>query len=127
MFKKSYIPRIALRDITTYKVVYKTSTFKKETFCTPYRDCLVRLNQTYTGEFIRPFGFLKSLFEECLEDGFIHSCSKIDRAIIFKCRLNSETLHYNEVVECIIPKGTIYFIGKYNDIASRKLKYIKII
>ena len=31
------------------------------------------------------------------------------------------------LVKCIIPRGTLYFIGDSKDIASRKLKYVEIL
>lgn len=129
LYKKSYIPRIALRDITTYKVVYNYSTSDEDTFYTCYIDNPIKLNQTYTGKFeqFHIYGLLKSFFKENISDGFIHSYSEVHTAYL--CKYNFMCYHpYNyKIVECVIPAGTLYFIGRYNEIASRRLKYIKTI
>ena len=69
--------------------------------------------------------FLISLFySKFITSGYIHSYSSYANIpYIFKhCYINNYC-----IIKCIIPRGTLYFIGKDNDITSRKIKYIEII
>lgn len=59
--------------------------------------------------------------EPWIDSGYIHSFNSLERA---KKVLNSPNIC---IVECIIPIGTLYWIGDDCDIASRKLRYNKII
>lgn len=124
--KKSYIPRIALRDMTVYKTILRESSDGK--YKSLFMEAPVRLNQSYTGKFKKFSNIFRSLFSRFVMDGFIHSYTSISCARVSKML---HTYHYvlstPVIVECLIPKGTIYFIGKRDEIASRKLKYIEII
>lgn len=124
LIKKSKIPRIALKDITVYKSV-DNQYGKLYTIIT---EDLVELGKTYKGifrksefnqDFLNPRTLLSSLFSKYVTTGYIHSYISLKRSIA--------EWRYNTIVECIIPRGTLYFIGTNNEIASRKLKYVKII
>lgn len=114
------IPRIAKKDI----VVYKWLTKRYDKLYTPIYDSEVEIGKTYKGIFSSdidgiPECFISSLFRHWIGSGYIHSYSKPK---------DKEYLKSNDVsVKCIIPKGTLYFIGDSGDIASRKLKYVEII
>lgn len=117
LYKKSKIPRIAIKDI----VVYKYLRSYDEELYTPVARAIVKVGKTYKGEFgINEYGvkenFVSSLFSNSIETGYIHSLSS---------PLGLYAYDYI-AVKCIIPRGTLYFIGKHNDIASRKLKYVEI-
>lgn len=119
LFKKSFIPIIALKDIVVYKKVYKKC---NGILITPITLDVIEIGKTYKGKFcsLDTFGtpsfspsFIKSLFSKEIDTGYIHSCVHPKGAVLRK------------VIKCIIPKGTLYFIGNRGDIASRKLKYVE--
>lgn len=120
LFKKSRIPKIAIKDIVVYKVLNVYKHDGKKYYETYVRDFPVNLNETVKGVF-RIDSFLISLFSDIIEDGYIHSYTNLKRA-------KSECIIKNRcVVKCIIPKGTLYWEGYEDELASRKLKYNKII
>lgn len=133
--KKNRIPKIATKDI----IVYKVLTLENNKLLTIVCKNEIEIGKTYKGIFgeynifikhrLRTFTnnticFLISLFyTKFIISGYIHSYDNYDSIPShFKYRL----LNYY-IAKCIIPKGTLYFIGKDDDIASRKLKYVKII
>ena len=141
--KKSYIPRIAIRDITTYKVVTNPDDCLSEHYFTPFQVDVIKLGRVYKGRFRKymwygfklrtrytdgifniPFlQFLLSIFfSKVITSGYIHSYTSYDPVV----KLNLLPDVYS-IVQCVIPRGTLYFIGRNNDIASRKLKYVEII
>lgn len=120
--KKSMIPRIALKDIVVYKILIKDS---KGNLFTPIVCDHVKLGYTYKGifgisndELRNQRSLISSLFSKYITSGYIHSYTDKYYAA---CR------YTGRLVKCIIPKGTLYFIGDDFDIASRKLKYVEII
>lgn len=120
--KKSMIPRIALKDIVVYKILINDS---KGNLFTPIVCDNVKLGYTYKGmfgisnnELRNPRNLISSLFSKYITSGYIHSHTDEFYAA---CR------YTGHLVKCIIPKGTLYFIGNDLDIASRKLKYVEII
>lgn len=131
LYKLNKIPRIALKDKFVYKLIYKDFYGFKRTIA---QKEFIKLGETYKGVFKEDYkfynyfiknkilSFLYSLFcSKTITSGYIHSfLSYKDALNIFKFTNGREIL-----VKCIIPKGTIYFLGKHNDIASRKLKYTK--
>lgn len=122
LVKKSMLPRIALKDITVYKVIIQDKESGK--LYTPVTGDIVEIGKTYKGKF-KEFDtldfysesptYIKSLISDSIDTGYIHSNKYISKR--------------NDRIQvlCIIPKGTLYFIGTCNDYASRKLKYVKII
>ena len=79
---------------------------------TPYRDFLVEIGKTYNSELIKK--------DEYVHEG-LHS---------FKNLCDIKKYYTGIYVECIIPKGSKYYEGKFVDIdayASDKLTYVKII
>lgn len=134
--KKSRIPRIATKDIIVYKILIS----KNNKLYTPFCRNEIEIGKTYKGIFdkynifikhrLRTFTnsiicFLISLFfSKFIHSGYIHFYSNYDN-------IPNSVKHYYvnsyRIIKCIIPKGTLYFIGKNGDIASRKIKYIKII
>ena len=79
---------------------------------TPYRDFLVEIGKTYNSELIKK--------DEYVHEG-LHSFKNLDDA---------KKHHTGIYVECIIPKGSKYYEGKFDiddAYASDKLTYVKII
>lgn len=123
--KVSYMPRIATKDITVYKVVYKeySEDFKYKTVC---RNSPIKLGTCYKGIFQSKGSVIRSIFSKYINDGYIHSFSTIEDSSYL---LYSTRYHYPYkrvcILRAIIPKGTIYYKGAGGDLASRKLKYIE--
>lgn len=121
--KKSLIPRIALKDI----VVYKALNNFDGALSTKITKNTIKLGVTYKGIFragiytyykCNPRSLISSLFNRFITSGYIHS---------YPYKEIVEDIWGDTIVECIIPKGTLYFIGKNGDVASRRIKYIKVI
>lgn len=120
LYKKSRIPRIATKDIVVYKVLRAYKIEGKKEYQTIFKSSQVWMNSTFTGVF-KDESFLGSLFSHIIYSGYIHSFTTLEKARIVKC------LPEYCIAECIIPKGTLYWTGNSQDIASRKLRYNKII
>lgn len=128
LIKAHKIPKIATKDIMVYKIVYEDIGGNLKTMM---RHSPVKLNTTIKGKFKKRINLINSLFDKFIEDGFIHAYTNIRHA---KCALklreeNSCELEFFHakfrIVKCVIPKYTLYYVGKHYDIASRKLKYLE--
>lgn len=122
-FKK--LPRIATKDIEVYKIVYTPNKFPNELW-TIFRNYQVEIGKTYKGQGLRIKGLIKSLFTKTIKAGYIHSFSEYSKAIMVITHSFFSKNKANMIVKCIIPKGTLYFIGEDREIASRKLKYVEL-
>lgn len=120
LIKKSYIPRIALKDKTVYKIVIPD--WNGDCY-TPCQFAHVKLGKTYKGIFRYGQTLLKSFFKKEINSGFIHAFTNYDRDEHYKFSYSKRF----RIAECVIPKGTLYYEGKTSDIASRKLKYLRIL
>ena len=121
LIKTHKIPRSCIFPKTVYKIVIKD--FNEE-FITPFRGYPIKIGETYTGKFNNNKRTLFNTINESeVEDGFIHSFKSLitaeAEATGWKTPLN--------IVKCKIPSFTFYYEGRFDEIASRKLKYIKII
>lgn len=118
--KKSRIPRIAIKDIVVYKIVVPTKNTLNG-YKTPYRNCIVYMNNLYHGKFDYQDTLFTSFIRSNIESGYIHSYISLESLYNYT--------HFPNmcIAKCIIPKGTLYWIGDKEDIASRKLKYLDII
>lgn len=127
LVKKSWIPRIALKDITVYKVLIIGP---NNTYTTYFMGNKIIIGETYKGVFKKYNRYdspksttlIKSLFSEEIGIGYIHSYKSY-----YTCKERITFYSLTTITKCVIPKYTLYFIGKYGDIASRKLKYLEIV
>ena len=119
-------PLVAEEDIVCYKQLYVNCNGE---IVTPYTHIPVpikciqknqRKRVPFKAEILNKFKFiLKHVFgfSKVVTDGFIHTFS-------------SEPPHYNlfwsdRLFQCIIPKGTKYFIGDNDDYASEQIIFGK--
>lgn len=116
---------VAEEDIICYKVL----DFVNGKYVSPYQ----RTNYT---EYINNFG---KIFEDPTEirryydllsvdiivydKGFVHFYTDLKVAKI--AIRNTSYRIDSRIFKCIIPKGTTYIIGKYDDICARKFKFVK--
>lgn len=110
--KEYTFPRIALTNKKVYKVVNKG----EKGYRTPFRNACVNLGETYKGVFIEG-DIISSMFSKIIEDGYIHCFENIESTKSFK--------FWDIIIECEIPRGTLYWKGINREIATRKLKYLK--
>lgn len=112
--KNAYVwPRIALWDIVCFKRVIKTDNFGTLKYYTPYQKEAVEIGSTYKSK-IRKDG--------SLIDVGLHSYVTQKDAIA-----NSWG---NPIVKCIIPRGSIYYKGRFlyePCYASNKITYVEFI
>lgn len=112
-------PKISIFPKTVYKVILKN----QEKFISPIRESPIEIGKTYTGQFKTNRTILDTIEESIIEDGFIHSIRSLKEAKEVK----TAYIYNSFIVECKIPAFTLYYDGMYEEIASRRLKYIKII
>ena len=115
-------PKIAWRPITTYKVVYTPD--NHQPFLTLFQCSPIQIGKTYKETLGNIFGSRKKLSTSYEMHFGLHSGIKEDQSrAIAKCYKYYGTV----VVECVIPRFSLYWIGYNNDIVSNKLKYVKIL
>lgn len=114
-------PFVATRDIVCYKHLHQC---KGGQLHTSYRQMLVEIGKTYSSDIIVEEGFFAS-YE--INVG-LHSFFGIKNTI--KDAKECFNPRANVIVKCIIPKGSTYYIGKFENLASsasNTLKYVEII
>jgi hypothetical protein len=89
--------------------------FKNSTILTPYRDVEIKIGETYKSKLIK---------DDLLIKEGIHSFKSLKDTNYFAIK--------NKIVaKCIIPKGSEYYVGEYDDghvsYASDTLKYVEIL
>ena len=114
--KLGLLPRIALRNIKCYKVLNETKHSKLTFYNTPYQGTTIEIGNTYTSA-LKKYG-------NNIGEG-LHSFKSTERIniVTMDCR-------HPVIVECIIPRWSIYYKGDYYgrvSYASNKLTYLKII
>lgn len=109
LYKKHYLPKIASKDILVYKALTERS---DRCMVTPYMRMPIKFNIiTKAGK----EGFWESVFDlYIVNSGFIHSYTDLPTARINENRADT-------IFKAIIPKGSLYYIGEKNEIASTKL------
>lgn len=115
LIKKSWIPRISLKDKKVYKVVI----LYYGNYYTPFRQKQI-INPINKGKFIDNNNLFKSLFTKYIGDGYIHVYDNYESAKACILLFSERTT----ILNAIISKGTIYFLGQEHDIATRKIKYL---
>lgn len=123
LIKKSIFPKFTLKDKIVYKVVYECFIYEI-VYRTPYQHQVITLDKEYKGEWMYS-NWITSLFNSEISDGYIHSMKDIKSVKQFI--KNNQLYRPICIVKAVIPKYTLYWEGKNNDIASRRIKYIGII
>lgn len=120
-------PKIAWKPITVYKVVYGCGDFYK----TMYQKANIHIGKTYRESVHNILKNRQSSLniDECKKyydfyEG-LHSATEKDAAKSIAEYF--QVLYSTEIVECIIPRFSLYWVGIENDIVSNKLKYVKIL
>lgn len=119
LVKKSIFPKFTLRDKIVYKVVY--SNYSPGGYRSPFRNYLIELDKEYEGERLNS-NPITSFLTFKIYDGYIHSVKSLKDALRYIDTMKFSRNTY--ILKAVIPKYTLYWEGKNNDIASRKIKYI---
>lgn len=120
--KPNYEKKIASEDIPVYKTLISCIYGEnKGKMVTPYRKVVIEIGKTYKAT-IR----VNKKYVQC-EEG-LHSF-KYKKDALQDIMDNGYDVNY--IVKCIIPKGSIYYIGMFDhdliSYCSNKLTYVKII
>lgn len=122
---KTIFPKIAKKDIICYKVIdiKGYSVFNRS-----YQYDKHKINKAIGG-----FNLIKDILfhffckNECIfiryYSGILHSFAFEEYAFNLFIKLGKYESH--TVWECVIPKGSLYFEGHYNEYGSRKLKLVR--
>lgn len=115
-------PKIAWKPITTYKVVYTPDGHLP--FLTLFQCSPIRIGRTYK-ETLRNIFRSRKKFSKGYEMYFgLHSYINEDFSrSIARCYED----HGTKIIECTVPRFSLYWIGENIDIVSNKLKYVKIL
>lgn len=117
LIKIHRLPKLSIFSKTVYKCLIPVD---YDCFVTPYTQSPIKMGETYKGKFVSKRNLISSIAKREIADGFIHSYISLRVAKYMRC--------YGEViVECEIPPFTLYYEGDYDEIASKKLKYLKIV
>lgn len=120
-------PKIAWKPITVYKVVVKW----RDCYKTVYQGASIHIGKTYRESVNNMLQNRQCSLDidECKKyynfyEG-LHSVIEKDTAQPIADYFG--VLYYTEIVECTIPRFSLYWVGVDNDIVSNKLKYVKIL
>ena len=119
-------PKIAWKPITVYKVIYGYP----NNYRTLYQRMPIDIGETYRESVYNILKNRKYLLM-IEEKGYyefnegLHSVK--DRITALAIANYYEVLYPVQIVECTIPRFSLYWIGIDNDIVSNKLKYMKIL
>lgn len=105
-------PKIAKRDICCYKVFLSV---KDNTFISPYQYSELNWYQ------IRDY-YESKVFNEVHTDKYHCVSNAIHSYKTYKLA-KSKSDENAIIIACYIPKGTKYWIGKYGDYASERIKF----
>ena len=115
-------PKIAWKPITTYKVVYSPN--NHPSLLTLFQGFPIQIGCTYKESLINILRWRIKITGMHLMRKGIHSYKNESPARLL-ARLN--ICKNAIVVECTIPRFSLYWIGDNGDIVSNKLKYVKIL
>ena len=122
---KTIFPRIALKDITCYKVLCQIDDSKYNYKSTFFIDFKIKIKErTKIKKKYKNIIFTRKKFNwhktYDVSGGFIHTARKLTYA---KSLVYSDDYH---IFECVIPKGTLYYEDCYTgDYAAREIVVVK--
>jgi len=112
LYKIHKLPKIAWKPITCYKVVDKISSVN---FATIYLGERYKLNMPIKASY-----FNLGISKKELTGEVVHAYT-IESAAHKRANITCSA----SVLECVIPKFTIYWLGRYDEIGARKIIPLK--
>ena len=120
-------PKIAWKPITTYKVVYGHG----NPYRTMYQRAKIQIGKTYkesVHDILQRRDCSTNIYENKKYYAFHEGLHSVTEKLATKHIAEYFSAVYStEVVECVIPRFSLYWVGMDNDIVSNKLKYVKIL
>lgn len=122
------LPRLTLEPKKVFKYMSYDHDINGEIIVSPVQYCKYELGKEYKGknkEFEPVFiTIIKAFFSKKIKGNFFHSFIDYDSARVYTIYRTREN---HKVVECEIPKFTLYYLGECGDVASRRIKFINVI
>ena len=95
-------------------------------YVTPFKFKLININRPQITSDYLGINFIKSIFSNNVEEGFIHAYTEYNKALeLFEHK--KKEIFKPCIFKCVIPKGTYYYEGSCGEIACRKLIYNSIV
>lgn len=108
----------AQKDITVYKKFELKETEESIEFLSPYFESRYELGKSYHIDYDRIINGAVNSDSSWIVNNGIHAYRTKKRALY--CSYKSEV-----IIPCIIPKGSLYMLGKFNEIVSDTIKMPK--
>lgn len=126
--KNKIFPSLLLKDKFVYKILIINKLDNHEySFKTPFMLEEVVLGKSYKGKFKSNENILNVITNDHITEGFIHSYSNYNIAKLTLNNLKKYRVNLDFVIVIgKIPRFSLYF-QNYDEIASRKLKYVNIV
>lgn len=127
LYTKQICPIKARKDIVCYKYVLKADSSYGSEYVTPIMDMPIDIGKTYKAMGKEKRTGCKKPYElSSITEGYIHCfASKVKETVVEKTKKREAIGH---IIECIIPKGTLYYISfDKKQIAAKEIRTIKLI
>jgi hypothetical protein len=118
------------KDITCYKIVFSCIADESK-HVTPYQLFPISNDVLDGKENFKAEGKedIFGLSSSYVSGGFIHAFTDFSSAHVCKRELASNPRFIGryrpKMYECVIPKGTIFVRGNYNEICAKQIKFVK--
>lgn len=128
LYTKQICPIKAKKDIVCYKYVLSADSSYGSEYITPIMDMPIDIGKTYKAVCIPKHGPIVG--KRCIKpyelfsiaEGYIHCYAS---KVVF---MTSTKKPIGHIIECIIPKGTLYYISyDKKQIAAKEIRTIKLI
>lgn len=120
LITKQKWPKIAWKPIKVYKVVY--TGYNQLWFTTLYMGAVIKLGITYKTTLFDILRSRKKHVNQYKITVGLHSYTELSLAeAIFEL----DQCYKTKIIECEIPRFSLYWIGENYDSVSNKLKYVK--
>lgn len=115
LYTRQIMPIKARRDITCFKVVLALRS-QDNVFLSPFHHMRMTIGEICdaVGQLMpRPICYQKLY---CIADGYIHVFTDENQATEYCKKISTRCANFDcYVMECIIPKGTLYFVSAFRD------------
>ena len=121
-------PKKAKKDIIAYKLLtprplLDDGLLSNDLYLTPFRHCIVNIKKPFIcNVFDTPH--LYSNNKEYFINFGIHTYKNI-RSIKKKYNISHIPKGSFAIFKCIIPEGTLYWVGKYGEYASERIEFVE--
>lgn len=114
-------PKKAKKDIIVYKILRSNLLLGKNMYYTPFRLCIVDIKEPLICDV---FDTPHLSDREYIINFGIHTYKNI-RSIKKKYNISHIPKGSFAIFKCIIPKGTLYWVGKNGEYASERIEFVE--